>query len=84
MVNGYANGARLACPDCKIMCAYANSFGNQNKEGEQYADLFNKQEADILFNAASGTGTAALKAFVANRKPVIGEGTGKCCTSSVH
>ncbi|RUS17819.1 basic membrane protein-domain-containing protein [Endogone sp. FLAS-F59071] len=61
-VNGFANGVKLACLDCTPYCTYAKSFSNDNHESDSIAaSIAGLNGVDVVYNAASITGTLALK-----------------------
>jgi len=60
-INGFGNGAKHACPSCQVLCEYSESFSNVNNEGNTKADMFAEADVDVLFAAAGGTGSVAIK-----------------------
>ncbi|CAG8491442.1 9043_t:CDS:2 [Ambispora gerdemannii] len=81
-VNGFANGVKHACADCTAYCLYSKSFVNENNESH---DIFNaistNKGIDVVYNAASITGTIALKNLTANGIYGIGDTTDEWITN---
>ncbi|CAG8660641.1 10795_t:CDS:2, partial [Ambispora gerdemannii] len=75
-VNGFANGVKHACADCTAYCLYNKSFVNENNESQ---DIFNSistnKGINVVYNAASITGTTTLKNLTANEIYGIGDTT---------
>ncbi|RUS34014.1 hypothetical protein BC938DRAFT_482831 [Jimgerdemannia flammicorona] len=61
-VNGFANGVKYACPDCTPYCIYTKSFINEHRESDSIAASIQALNGvDVVYNAASITGTMTLK-----------------------
>jgi basic membrane protein A len=53
--NGFKAGVKTANPNAEIMVQYAEDF-NKAEKGQQIANTFYEQGADIIYHAAGGTG----------------------------
>jgi basic membrane protein A and related proteins len=53
--NGFKAGVKSANPDAEILVQYAEDF-NKAEKGQQIANTFYQQGADIIYHAAGGTG----------------------------
>ncbi|MFD1357601.1 BMP family protein [Fictibacillus halophilus] len=53
--NGFKAGVKTANPDAEILVQYAEDF-NKAEKGQQIANTFYEQGADIIYHAAGGTG----------------------------
>ncbi|MDM5316464.1 BMP family protein [Fictibacillus sp. b24] len=53
--NGFKAGVLTANPDAEVMVQYAEDF-NKAEKGQQIANTFYQQGADIIYHAAGGTG----------------------------
>jgi len=52
----------LACSDCTAYCTYAKSFDDDNRESDNIAaSIVALNGVDVVYNAASITGTSVLK-----------------------
>jgi len=53
--NGFKAGVLTANPDAEVLVQYAEDF-NKAEKGQQIANTFYQQGADIIYHAAGGTG----------------------------
>jgi basic membrane lipoprotein Med (substrate-binding protein (PBP1-ABC) superfamily)/ABC-type phosphate/phosphonate transport system substrate-binding protein len=61
LLAGFERGVGHACPDCRIIVHDADTFGNI-EAGYEIGGALVAEGADVVFNAAGGTGSAALRA----------------------
>ncbi|CAG8623144.1 11655_t:CDS:2 [Ambispora leptoticha] len=81
-VNGFANGVKHACEDCTAYCLYSKSFVNENNESQGiFNAILNIKGIDVVYNAASITGTIALKNLTAHGIYGIGDTTDEWVTN---
>lgn len=61
LVAGYTAGARYVNPDVKVLTTYVGAWNDPGK-GSELAQSLYSQGADIIFQAAGGSGLGALEA----------------------
>lgn len=71
---GYRAGVKTTNPNCKVLVTYVGSFGDPAK-GEDYANAQYDQKADILFQAAGGSGLGVINAAKKRNLYAIGVDT---------
>eukprot|EP01137_Pigoraptor_chileana_P036219 Opistho-2@31413 len=69
--NGFGRGVNYVCPDCTVLATYAADFSNGTL-GEVKAQAMVDKGADVIFGAAGGTGSAAIKYIAKKGLYVIG------------
>lgn len=69
---GYIQGAQLANPDVKVAITYAGSWSDSTKGKDLALNMFNNQNADVIFNVAGGTGIGGIEASVETGKWSLG------------
>lgn len=69
--NGFADGVKSVCPECKVLKETIDSFGDQAK-AEQVAAKMYDQGADIVFPVAGSAGLGVFKAATVKGKYAIG------------
>lgn len=68
---GVMAAAREKGKEIKVQIQYANSFGDQ-EAGKNIANRMYQEGADVIFQAAGGTGTGVIESAKENKKYVIG------------
>lgn len=68
---GFEQGVKYVDPDAKVLVSYAGTF-NDPLKGKELALAQFSQGADVIFNAAAGTGNGVLEAANQEGKYAIG------------
>lgn len=68
---GYRAGVKTTNPNCQVLVSYVGSFGDPAL-GEEMANAQYDQNADILFQAAGGSGLGVINAAKKRNLKVIG------------
>ena len=69
--NGYENGVAYACPDCKVIGVYIDSFVDPAR-GKAAAESQIAEGADIIFGAGGPTGSGGISGAAQQGVWVIG------------
>jgi basic membrane lipoprotein Med (substrate-binding protein (PBP1-ABC) superfamily)/ABC-type phosphate/phosphonate transport system substrate-binding protein len=71
LLNGYEKGLGHSCPDCELIVRDADSFEDDDM-GRGFGLELVAEGADVVFNAAGGTGSAAIRSAAEQGAWVIG------------
>jgi basic membrane lipoprotein Med (substrate-binding protein (PBP1-ABC) superfamily)/ABC-type phosphate/phosphonate transport system substrate-binding protein len=71
LVSGFDQGARHTCPGCEVVVQFTDSFDDLAL-GEEFGRQVVQEGADVVFNAAGMSGSAAIRSAAAQGAWVIG------------
>jgi basic membrane lipoprotein Med (substrate-binding protein (PBP1-ABC) superfamily) len=74
LIGGYERGLNRECPDCRLVVRDVDSFTDRQAGLDAGRDLV-AEGADVVFNAAGETGSAAIRAAAQDGAWVIGVDT---------
>jgi len=71
LVSGFGQGVRHTCPECEIIVQFTDSFDDLAL-GEEIGRQVVEEGADVVFNAAGASGSAAIRSSAQQGAWVIG------------
>jgi basic membrane lipoprotein Med (substrate-binding protein (PBP1-ABC) superfamily) len=71
LVSGFDRGVGQVCPECEIAVSFTESFDDQPR-GEEIGRQVVEGGADVVFNAAGASGSAAIRSAAQQGAWVIG------------